>query len=179
MKALDIKLAETIDYLKKSWNNPDVGIVGACLVDSIKDVSVFATSTFVEQENKWHHAEFNALQKFRDRFGSPNISSMMIVTLSPCIRETSVSRLGKSCVNVLQDNNISRIYFGALDIKQGEFETYETLGFLVSQSSSKKLLTVCNNLAGLFTSYSQRRGGDINPWPHIKKEIGYSVFQTN
>jgi len=177
MSILDTKLSQTVEYLKANWYEPRTGIVAACLFDRERDISVFATSSFVKDQNRWRHAEFNAMREFKDKFGHPSSNSVMIVTLSPCIQKTSSSRLGSPCAQVLIDNGIYRIHFGNLDTKQGEMKTYEDLGFRATQSNQSELVVACDNIAGLFKEYGHMRLGDGNPWPDIKKIIGHSVFK--
>jgi pyrimidine deaminase RibD-like protein len=175
MNQYDECLKQVIDHLAKCWMNPNVGIVGAGIFEP-SHPPVLATSKKVG-EGKWLHAEVNALKEYQSQYGLPKSNTIIVVTLSPCIRRISKSRIGCSCTNLLQQSLIRRVHVGAIDQNQGinDVLEYEKYGLDVTLSQDAQCQIICENLKNIFRIYGDRINCDLLA---IKKEVNDCIFQS-
>jgi len=176
-------LRQTVDYLKNHWMDENTGVVAAAIQDG--DDSIFAISRYLPETNKWQHAEATALTKFREKFNrDPNPSSLVIVTLSPCVHYSG-TRHGDSCSQQLLNSGITHIRFGYLDPWQvKDISDYEQMGFDAGLTLDKTVQQTCENLFQLFVELYGEDGKFSNlqklpnSWSEVKKIIGDKPFRN-
>ena len=176
-------LRQTVDYLRSHWMDENTGVVAATIQDG--DALIRATSRYLPEINKWQHAEATALTKFREKFNrEPNPSSLVVVTLSPCVHYSG-TRHGDSCSRQLLNSGTSQINFGFLDYWQvKDISDYKQMGFDAKLIPSRELQKTCENLFQLFVElYGE--GGKFsnlrklpNPWAEIKRLVGDESFRN-
>lgn len=170
---LDLHLYEVIKHMENLWFEPNVGIVACALID-LGDRKVFATSEKTE-DGKWLHAERNALNKFESIYGAPTKNAIFVTTLSPCDNFCS-SRAGESCVNLILNSGISRVHFGSLEPHHnGSLDCYSNLGISSSLTKETNLLSICDNIANLFSIYGSKLNDELVA---IKKQCGTDLFHN-
>ena len=173
----DVHLMKYDDYLRKAlkhlfdhWLNAETGLVVAALV--VGDKGIYATST-LNPDGTWKHAERNALETFEAAYGQPpSKDAMMLVSLSPCIRDAgsntsfgdlknAASREGESCSTLLRQYGITHIGFGIIDsLDARSVADYTALGFNVVTISDRTVLATCKALNGMFPRILKpQRGG--------------------
>jgi len=172
----DKYLKRVIQYLEYYWMNSNVGIVGAGIFDSCHS-PILATS-IQNQEGKWLHAEFNALQKYHSKYGLPPRDAVIVVTLSPCIKACSKSRVGNSCTSYLQRYQLTRVHTGTLDQLQGinSISEYRKYGIDLTISQDRNCQIICQDLNNLFREYGDRISYDLSA---IKEELYHNIFQLS
>jgi pyrimidine deaminase RibD-like protein len=167
---MDHLLEQTIQFLKDHWLDHGVGIVAACIADGEK--IVFATS--IQKGDFWYHAERNAYDSFKLKFGEPGKNASFISTLSPCIGDLK-HRKEESCANLISNLGIKKIHFGVLDTHHTiSVDAYKQFGFQPSLTKDDNLHAICTRLMNLFTQYDSRINQDLIG---IKKEIGSAIFK--
>lgn len=179
-KKLELHLKETLKHLFANWNDPNVSVVAAAIVDG--DKTVYATNTLLPN-GKRKHAERNAIEIFKERYGQPSENAVAIVTLSPCFMDSSV-REGESCASMLQKEGIKHLYVGAMDkLQRGKLSHYTDGGIDVQVCKNRHLAQCCYMLEDLFERYlEERKKGDS--WLSIKEKIPKALnprvfFQTH
>ncbi|MDO8487732.1 MAG: hypothetical protein Q7S31_00260 [bacterium] len=171
----DKYLTDAITSLRVNWQDPGVGIVAAVLVGP-HGQTVSSLSTY-EGEGRFSHAEANALKLHFQWLGKVAPGTKAVVTLSPCIQLNPETRVGKSCTEMLLENGISQVHVGHLDTFQlPSIAAYQELGLQVTVTEDPQLGSICRALANLFGQYVDRRQPGENPWPEIKKEVGFPPF---
>lgn len=159
IELLDNCLFEALNYLKDQWYNNNVGIVACCLSD--KDKKVFSTSTRIDNNQFWTHAERNAYNKFQSQYDEPSKDAIFIVTLSPCIKALD-RRKDNSCTDFMLEKNIKRVHFGVLDTFHVEtIADYAKLGINASVTLNNDLAVKCKTLMNLFSKYKSRLSTDM------------------
>ncbi len=148
LNILDFYLRNALIRLRES-KNPDKGVVAAALVD---DKVVYATSE--KRDCRWVHAERNTLEKYVSEFGLPSNDSKMVISLSPCIKDSD-HRYGCSCTELLlgQENPeifIPRVHVGTIDTLQADTLFYIEKGFEISVTKDKILQRACQGLFEYF-----------------------------
>lgn len=171
----DDYLKIVIRFLEDHWWDPEVGIVAAGIFHP-PHRPVLATSRRAGKA-KWLHAEQRAISKFEKEYASVDSSTLMVTTLSPCIKDMSESRVGPSCSKVLLDSGLTLVYSGVLDtshVSDG-IQEYRELGIHITITEDFYCKSVCQNLLGIFGTYGNRVNRDLIK---IKKEIG-GVFSAS
>ena len=165
-----------IKYLADHWMHPKVGIVSAGIFDSLHS-PVLATSV-QNKEGKWLHAESRALQKYKNKHGLPPRDAVIVVTLSPCIKTFSKSRVGSSCTSYLQKYEITRVHTGTLDQLQGinTIAEYGKYGLDLKVSQNRHCQVICQGLNNIFKEYGTRINYDLLA---IKEELYHNIFQLS
>ena len=156
----DRYLADALRCLQRTWWRPEVGIVVAGIIaDGCEPV--FATSTSAGP-GCWYHAERNALTNFQRLYGTPAPGSLVVSSLSPCLRP-SVSRAGESCTQLLLDHGLTTVHAGIVDPEQTSAGTqaYAKQGLDVTLTFDPKLVTACRELLNLFSQYGNRINFDL------------------
>lgn len=169
----DDVLLQAILLLRDTWENPEVGIVAAAIVDP-RFEPVFGVSLRTPSR-RWLHAERNVLQEFENRYGVPGQNALMITTLSPCTKVNSLSRAGKPCAQLLMEKRFRRVHTGCIDLcaaPRGDMD-YRPYGFELSLTDHPVCKRICDILCGLFSCYGQRINSDIE---RIKADTRDSVF---
>ena len=171
----DVRLKMVIDFLREKWKDPKTGLVASGIFDP-PHPPLFATSQLI-QEGKWIHAERNALQQFFKIHNHPGPHAEIVVTLSPCVKEISESRMGRPCVDLLSRYKIGHVYAGIMDSspKNSNLEEYKNFGLEISLSEDNYCKQVCKNLLEIFKEYGNKVNSDL---PAIKDRIGYRVFNS-
>jgi pyrimidine deaminase RibD-like protein len=118
------------------------GMVGACVIDSAGN-KVASTST--KEEDKWHHAERNALEKYKNLHGEVPQDAVIVTTLSPC-NSPMTDRDGNSCTDVINYANIKRVYCGYKDPTQDN----HTEEFTIIKTHNPEIEAVCKELSDTF-----------------------------
>lgn len=137
----DQHLRQALHYHTRQWLNPGSGLVVAMLVDN--SLQQIASSQYLEQKL---HAERHAFQLFAQRFGHPSRDSIMITSLSPCIHFMD-DRIGDSCVNLLKENDITRVHCGYVDLLHvSTLADYRKMGLNVTQTDAPDILAYCHLL---------------------------------
>lgn len=168
---MDQYLEMALQYLIQHWNEPNTGIVAAALIDGEKQI--FATS--YRSGDNWYHAERNAFDSFKQKFGQPSSNSIIISTLSPCIHSLKY-RKEPSCCDLISELGIKSIHFGVLDTHHASsLDTYRQLGFNATLTQDSKLNRLCIKLMNLFSQYESRINTDLIG---IKKELGDAFFNV-
>ena len=170
IKNLDFFLRNALINLKDSKNKRK-GVVAAALIDADK----FEYSTSEKIKGMIYiHAERNALNHYLKKYGVPSKNSVMIISLSPCIKD-SVSRDGKSCSSLLLgedkdffNSRIKRVHVGLIDPSQENEEFYKSLGFDLSVTSDKNLQNMCKNLYDYFLPENY---GKISTFNYVQKTL--------
>jgi pyrimidine deaminase RibD-like protein len=158
----DTLLLFVLRGLEKNWYEDGVGIVAAAIFD--RNNLIFSTSTKDSKTGLWNHAEKNAISEYLVRFKSlPSGNAILAVTLSPCVRETSTTRLGNACTKLILGAGVSRIHFGAQDVNQPQIETT----IEITQTNNETLRRLSETIAGLFAKR-----------PYHRDEIDFSVLNT-
>ena len=170
------RLKIVINFLKENWEDPKSGIVAAGIFDPLYP-PVLATSYQI-QEGKWIHAERHALQLFLKKHERPGPDTVVIVTLSPCLKMLSDSRIGNSCTDLLCKHKLHHVYAGAMDSAQNSFsyKEYKKYGLDLTLSIDKYCKRVCEGLLKIFQEYGSKVNIDL---PTIKNKIGYRIFELN
>lgn len=161
----------------------NTGVVAATIRD--EDFSITATSRYLPEINKWQHAEATALTKFREKFNrEPNPSSLVIVTLSPCVHDSG-TRYGDSCSQQLLNSGITCVRFGFLDKWQvKDISDYDQMGFDAGLTPDKDVQQTCENLFQLFVELYGEGGKFLslrklpNPWAEVKRLVGDEPFRN-
>ena len=169
----DDYLKLVIQHLADHWMDPEVGIVAAGIFDP-KYPPVIATSE-LRGEGKWIHAERNALEQFESQYGEPGPETIVVITLSPCIKPMPKSRVSSSCTELLLKRGLKRVHAGVIDslqVNEG-IQDYKNLGLDITIPEHNSCKSVCENLPSIFQTYGDRVNHDLN---NIKKEITDSVF---
>ena len=78
------------------------GLVGAAVIDKNYNI---VTSTSLSINNKWSHAERNAIEKYQEKYGNLPKDSIIVTTLSPC-SDKMKDRYGLSCTDIINNTNI-------------------------------------------------------------------------
>src|SRR5271166_2494097 len=164
----DQYLSDALRYLQRTWWRPEVGIVVAGLIEEGRP-PVFATSTRVSQ-GCWRHAERNVLSKFEQRYGPPNPRSLLVSSLSPCLR-SSQSREGASCTQLIVDHGLTTVHAGVIDLGEtiDGVEIYAKRGITITVTSNPLLSETCKYLFDLFEEYGDRINDDLRG---IKTKLG-------
>jgi pyrimidine deaminase RibD-like protein len=126
---------------------------------------------------KLSHAERNAYEQYIKKYAMPpTLNSIMVVTLSPCIKPLAFSHKG-SCLQLLLENKINRVHIGALDTCHvSSIDEYQHAGLLTSITNNDHLSRICQRIYKIIAS-----NGDIsvNELQKIKKQLGDNVFDTH
>jgi pyrimidine deaminase RibD-like protein len=164
---VDAHLKIVINYLLENWLETSVGLVAAGIFDPEKE-PVIATSVSPES-GMWLHAERNAMNIFERQYGtSPGPNTIIATTLSPCTIELR-SRIGASCTDLLEKNDLHRVHSGVLDSLQPEsIEIYRRLNIKFTITSDPYCSVVCKNLLRIFEEYGNRVNYEL---PIIKRRI--------
>lgn len=164
----DQYLADALRHLQRTWWRPEVGIVVAGIIAE-GHVPVFATSTSAGP-GRWYHAERNALTAFERQYGAPDPRSLIVSSLSPCLRP-SQSREGECCTELLLDHGLTTVHAGIIDPEQTSegSRVYAKHGLGVTLTLDPGLGQVCRLLLNLFREYGSRINYDLM---NIKANLG-------
>ena len=136
-----LKLCKMVTNGQKS--DPEYhGMVAACVVDR-RGHGVASTST--QEENLWHHAERNALEKYKNLHGEVPHDAVIVTTLSPC-NSAMKDRDGNSCTDIINYYNVKRVYCGYIDPTQDN----HLEEFAVVKTHNPEIESVCKDLADTF-----------------------------
>lgn len=175
MNLRDEMLGQVIEHLIEHWMDPGTGIVAAGVFDPRKG-NVMRMSKQTE-EGKWLHAERNAISVFERMYGAVGPNTIVVVTLSPCTKSVSQSRIGAPCLDLLLEKGIKKVHTGVIDVLTGfAVENYKEKGIELSVTEAEPYSRVCCALSDLFEQYGQKINSDLM---NIKEKIGYSLFDMN
>lgn len=126
---------------RQQIDNKKYGMVGACVLDNGN--KVFATST--QLDKKWRHAERNAIDLYRRKYGELSKNCVVITTLSPCDSDMD-DRYGSNCTDIIGEANIKRVYCGYVDPTQKNVSSK----FTVKITKNADIKDLCKKLAWTF-----------------------------
>jgi pyrimidine deaminase RibD-like protein len=163
-----------LEHLSSNWLQPEVGLVAAGVFDP-RFPPVLATSTQPET-GKWVHAECNAVNLFRRKYGMPTSKSLVVVTLSPCVIARSTSRCGVPCAQLLNEAALRRLHVGIVDCLQFPrgVADYGQFGLSVTLSKDPACRAVCDAIMEIFKAQGDRVNTDIR---RVKAEAGIHIFK--
>jgi predicted chitinase/pyrimidine deaminase RibD-like protein/GNAT superfamily N-acetyltransferase len=126
---------------RQQLDSKKYGMVGACVSD--KGHKVFATTT--QLGKKWQHAERNAIDLYRRKYGELSKNCVVITTLSPCDSDMD-DRYGSNCTDIISEANIKRVYCGYVDPTQKNILSK----FTVKVTKNTDIKDLCKKLAWTF-----------------------------
>jgi pyrimidine deaminase RibD-like protein len=173
MAKYDSYLERVIQHLADCWMDPRVGIVASGIFDPGHPPMI--TTSERAGEGIWLHAERNALLQFESKYGEPGPDTIVVVTLSPCIKPMSKSRAGPSCTELLVERGLTKVHAGIIDpvhVSDG-IQEYKKHGIHLTIPEDKYCKTICQRLLSIFQFYGNRVNYDLLT---IKEEIGYCIF---
>lgn len=109
------KLCELIIDRQKE-NNDRYGLVAACIIDPDNNM-VESVSRHVGE--KWSHAEREAMNIYKDKYGAIPKGSIIVTTLSPC-NERMDDRYSESCTDLINNSTVRKVYCGYKDPTQNK-----------------------------------------------------------
>jgi len=166
-KILDEHLKNALVHLFEHWDDPKMSVVAAALVDGDK---VIYAATDKTDEGKRKHAERNALEQFKKKYGKPSADAVMVVTLSPCFTHSS-TREGGACSEMLKEEGIKNIYIGAMDkLQQHSIKNYEDMGLQAQVCKNPTLAKCCYMLEDMFERHKEDRERGKS-WVEVKHAI--------
>lgn len=133
--------------LKRQKENPEFfGMVGAAVVDRNGNI-VLNTSS--KKNNKWTHAERNAIDAYKLRHGKIDNGCVIVTTLSPCDMHndtTAIQRFGDSCADFITETGIETVYYGYQDpTQQNNNESFELI-----ETQNPQIKELCKLFAETF-----------------------------
>jgi pyrimidine deaminase RibD-like protein len=143
---LDHLLQECVDavLMGQKMKPGFFGWVGSCVLDN--DGRLVWGVNHLTSDRKRTHGEIVALERYRDRWGEPAPGSIIITTCSPC-SEPMNDRDHDSCVDVISDTDIRKVYCGYMDPTQIIGSTYKHKKFHLQCTRNPQLLAECRKLA--------------------------------
>ena len=135
------------------------GKVAAAVLDPNNNI-VTATSTPVK--NKWSHAERNAINKYTEQYGEIPSGSIIITTLSPCNEQedkTAKETFSISCTDLINNNNIKKVYCGFIDPTQ----TKDQRDFTQLETENSSIRDLCKKFASTFLKLDENFADGKNP----------------
>lgn len=145
------------------------GVVGAAVVDGDRCV----VSPSKELDGKFLHAERNALESFRDKYGEISSDAVVVTTLSPC-KHDDEHRVGESCTDMLLDAGITEVYTGYIDPWQLSMEEYASCGMNVTETDDAVLFGACEALFEYFP-LTMHAGEEVSIDSFVQSVIPESV----
>jgi predicted chitinase/pyrimidine deaminase RibD-like protein len=126
---------------RQQTDSKKYGMVGACVLDNGN--KVFATTT--KSGKKWQHAERNAIDSYRRKYGELSKNCIIITTLSPCDSDMD-DRYGSNCTDFIDSTDIKRVYCGYIDPTQKNTSSKFTL----KVTKNVDIKDLCKKLAWTF-----------------------------
>ena len=148
-----------IDNKRKNSKN---GLVAASVVSG--DRRVDATSYF---DGKWVHAERNALNQFKKRYGSVPDDAVIVTTLSPCV-EDMPDRQGISCNELINKTPVRAVYCGYRDPEHQEFQHND---FDIRFTNNMQIEQLCKQFADMFQKQNLRESVEADLEPTVSQRV--------
>jgi len=118
------------------------GMVAACVLDP--DHRAVAR-TSMKVDDKWSHAERNAIDAYKKEHGEIPEGSIILTTLSPC-DGAMADRYQGSCTDYINASPVKKVYCGYSDPSQHN----EDFEFTVECTSNKDIQSLCKKFADTF-----------------------------
>ena len=175
MIVCDDYLSVVVQRLMDHWMDPETGIVASGIFHPVHP-PVVATSQWMGGGESGYTPSGMLCHGTNGVFGDPGLDAVVVVTLAPCLRLVSESRVGGSCSKLLVEHRLLRVHAGVLDEYQvvNGADDYEQVGINITFAEDEKLRATCDNLKQMFLVYGNEINGSL---PKIKMRVGYSPFQ--
>jgi hypothetical protein len=96
-------------------------------------------------DDKWSHAERNAIDAYKNEHGEIPEGSIILTTLSPC-DGAMVDRYRGSCTDYINESPVKKVYCGYMDPSQHD----EDFDFTVEATGNKDIEKICKKFADTF-----------------------------
>lgn len=130
---------------RQKENSKFFGMVGAAVIDN----GIVLMNTSCKKNNKWIHAERNAINSFKLRHGKISKDAIVVTTLSPCNLhndKTAMQRFGDSCEDFITEEGIKTVYCGYQDPTQDS----SNVVFDLIETQNQQVKELCKLLASTF-----------------------------
>lgn len=104
------------------------------------------------------HAEREAIDNYTDKYGTIPEGSIVLTTCSPCSENMS-ERYGESCTDLLNRNNVKKVYCGFTDPTQEE----EARDFNIMETENQSIRAMCKQFADSFLDLNENFADGKNP----------------
>jgi len=141
---LDRCLVELVRLVIEGQNlDPEkFGMVAACVLDPDRR-AVARTSMKIDE--KWVHAERNAMDSYEREYGEIPEGSIILTTLSPCDNPMT-DRYSGSCTDYINQSPVKKVYCGYRDPSQHD----EDFDFTMECTDNRDIRKLCKKLAWTF-----------------------------
>ena len=136
-----LKLCEMV--IEEHHDNPEMdGLVGAAVLDPKNNI---VTGISTKSDDKWIHAEREALNKYEAKYGKVPEGSIIVTTLSPC-NDTMHDRYSESCTDLINASPVKKVYCGYTDPTQ----TKNQRKFTQLETGNRKIREICMRISEIF-----------------------------
>jgi pyrimidine deaminase RibD-like protein len=118
------------------------GMVAACVLDPDHNA---VARTSMKVDDKWSHAERNAIDSYEKEYGEIPEGSILLTTLSPCDGPMS-DRYEGSCTDYINSSPIKKVYCGYSDPSQHN----EDFEFTIETTGNEDIQSICKKFADTF-----------------------------
>jgi|FreactcultureFD7_1027221.scaffolds.fasta_scaffold00621_19 pyrimidine deaminase RibD-like protein len=154
-----LKLAEMV--IDEHHRDPKLdGLVGAAVLDPNNNI---VTGISTKSDDKWVHAEREAINKYEAKYGTIPQGSIIITTLSPC-NDTMQDRYNESCTDLINDSPVKKVYCGYIDPTQKKNQR----DFTQLETNNKRIREICMKISDIFLKHETdfiKESEELNEMP--------------